>query len=182
MTFVWPFCRQGWWLRGHESLDGGWGGVGWWLWPLYLVSSPVMVALAPKCVRLAPNGTKPGLFQIRGAKCTEIWSEKAPDLSHLGPIWPTLEPNLPSLVWLEWFKRLFMSCSCLDKSVCFPSLIGKFLFFPVISWVMWKKSYMQVLQLSTEIYATIIPTVYFKKIFVFALWVVYVSRLCTKCT
>ena len=45
----------------------------------------------------------------RGAKCTEIWSEKAPDyteiwsekapdLSHLAPIWPTLEPNLPSLV------------------------------------------------------------------------------------
>ena len=32
------------------------------------------------------------------AKCTEIWSEKAPDLSHFGPIWPILEPNLPSLV------------------------------------------------------------------------------------
>ena len=36
-------------------------------------------------------------FCCRGAKCTEIWSEKAPDLSHLGPIWPTLEPNLASL-------------------------------------------------------------------------------------
>ena len=33
-----------------------------------------------------------------GAKCTEIWSEKAPHLSHLGPIWPTFEPNVPSLV------------------------------------------------------------------------------------
>ena len=50
-----------------------------------------MVGLAPKWVRLAPNGSNPGLFQIRfqciwrgGAKCTEIWSEKAPDLSHLG--------------------------------------------------------------------------------------------------
>ena len=37
------------------------------------------VGLAPKWVRLAPNGTNPGLFQIRfqciwrgGAKCTEI--------------------------------------------------------------------------------------------------------------
>ena len=62
-----------------------------------------MVGLAPKWVRLAPNGTNPGLFQIRfqciwrpRVKCTEIWSEKAPDLSHLEPIWPTLEPNLPS--------------------------------------------------------------------------------------
>ena len=58
----------------------------------------------PKWIWLAPNGTNPGLFQIRfqciwrpRAKCTEIWSEKAPDLSHLGPIWHTLEPNLPSL-------------------------------------------------------------------------------------
>ena len=48
-----------------------------------------MVGLAPKAVRLAPN--------LGCAKCAEIWSEKAPDLSHLGPIWPTLEPNLPSL-------------------------------------------------------------------------------------
>ena len=68
------------------------------------VSIPGMVGLSPKWVRLSPNGTNPGLFQIRfqciwrvGAKCTEIWSEKAPDLSHLGPIWPNLEPNLPSL-------------------------------------------------------------------------------------
>ena len=69
-------------------------------------NTPGMVGLAPKWVRLAPNGTNPGLFQIRfqciwrrGAKCTEIWSEKAPDLSHFEPIWPTLEPNLPSLQW-----------------------------------------------------------------------------------
>jgi len=47
-------------------------------------------------------GTRAGRFgskvgQIH-AKCTEIWAEKVPDLSHLGSIWPTLEPNLPSLV------------------------------------------------------------------------------------
>ena len=33
---------------------------------------PGMVGLVPKWVRLVPNGTNPGLFQIRGAKCTEI--------------------------------------------------------------------------------------------------------------
>ena len=53
--------------------------------------------LDQKCVRIAPNGTNPGLFphQISvhfGAalKCTKIWYEKIPDLSHLGPIWPIL--------------------------------------------------------------------------------------------
>ena len=56
-----------------------------------------MVGLAPKWVRLAPNWTSPGLFKIR-FHCTEIWSEKAPDLSHLGPIGPTFEPNLPSTI------------------------------------------------------------------------------------
>ena len=39
-----------------------------------------------------------GFFRSGGAKCTEIWSEKSPNLSHLGPFWPTLNPNLPSLV------------------------------------------------------------------------------------
>ena len=41
-------------------------------------------------VRLAPNGTNPGLFQIRfqyiwldRVKCTENWFEKVPDLSNL---------------------------------------------------------------------------------------------------
>ena len=67
---------------------------------------------APKWVRLAPNGTHSGLFQVRFqciwrpcAKCTEIWSEKATDLSHLGPIWPTLEPNLPTLVSSLWTRN-----------------------------------------------------------------------------
>ena len=40
--------------------------------------------------QIGPKWTNPGLFQIR--------SEKVPDLSHLGPIWPTLEANLPSLM------------------------------------------------------------------------------------
>ena len=50
-----------------------------------------MVGLAPKWVRFAPNGINPGLFQIRfqciwrpRVKCTEIWSEKAQDLSNKG--------------------------------------------------------------------------------------------------
>ena len=64
-----------------------------------------------KWVRLAPNGTNLGLLQIRFQniffkmswnliwKCSEIWSEKVPDLSHLGPIWPTLCPNLVTQGW-----------------------------------------------------------------------------------
>ena len=58
----------------------------------------------PKVGQIGPKWDKSGAFKIRfqciwrsRAKCTEIWSEKAPDLSHLGPIWPTLEPNLPSV-------------------------------------------------------------------------------------
>ena len=31
-------------------------------------------------------------------KFTEIWSEKGPALSHFGPIWPTLSPNLTPLM------------------------------------------------------------------------------------
>ena len=42
-------------------------------------------------------GSKVGQIGPKWAKCTDIWSEKAPDLTHLEPIWPTLEPNLPSL-------------------------------------------------------------------------------------
>ena len=67
-------------------------------------SSPGMVGLAPKRVRLDPKVANSGSFSDQisvhlapCAKCTEIWSEKAPDLSHLGLIWPTLEPNLPPL-------------------------------------------------------------------------------------
>ena len=57
----------------------------------WFLSYSGMVGLATWWVKLAPNGTNPGLFQIRfqciwrpRAKCTEIWSEKAPDLSRLG--------------------------------------------------------------------------------------------------
>ena len=61
------------------------------LWQTSVTSCKAgMVGVAPKWVRLAPNGTNPGLFQIRfqciwrrGAKCTEMWSEKVPDLSDL---------------------------------------------------------------------------------------------------
>ena len=46
-------------------------------------------------VRLAPNGTNLGLFKISFStfwlaetKCTEMWSEKVQDLSHLGQSYP----------------------------------------------------------------------------------------------
>ena len=49
-----------------------------------------MSGLATKWVRSAPNGTT----VIGEPKNIEIWSEKVPDLSHLGPIWPTLNAIL----------------------------------------------------------------------------------------
>ena len=58
-----------------------------------------------KSLGFVPFGANLTHFGAKGAKCTEIWSEKAPDLSHLGPIWPTLEPNLPSLVSVETQRR-----------------------------------------------------------------------------
>ena len=36
-------------------------------------------------------------LHVAEPKCTEIWSEKVPVLSHLGPIWHTLGPNMTSL-------------------------------------------------------------------------------------
>ena len=58
----------------------------------------VMSDLGPKWVRLAPNGTNSGLFQIRfQPKCTEILFEKVPDFSHTEPIWPSLSPNFSPL-------------------------------------------------------------------------------------
>ena len=76
----------------------------------------------PKVAILAQNWTNQGLLQI-GLEYMLLWlarpkwdksgtfsdqisvrlahrSEKVPDLSHLGPIWPTLKPNLASLVEL----------------------------------------------------------------------------------
>ena len=89
-----------------------------------------MVGLASKWVRLAPNGTNPGLFQIR-FQCiwrgtlnalNLIW--KAPDLSHFRPIWPTLGPNLTSVfTTLGWrhpthrVRVLNQGCQSSYKSV-----------------------------------------------------------------
>ena len=69
-----------------------------------------LVGLAPKWGRLAPKWTNPGLFQIR-FQC--IW--RGEDLSHFGPIWPTLEPNLPSLKHRETDPNpnLFTMSDCL---------------------------------------------------------------------
>ena len=54
-----------------------------------------MVGLAPKWVRLDPKLDKSGTFSdqisvylAHWVKCNEIWSEN---------VWPTLEPNLPSM-------------------------------------------------------------------------------------
>ena len=48
--------------------------------------------------RLAQNGTNPEIF----FKMYWIWSEKISDLSHLGPIWPTLGSNLVSHPFSEF--------------------------------------------------------------------------------
>ena len=42
------------------------------------------------------------------AKCTEILSEKVPALSHLGPIGPSLCPNLTPLMQISLVSSLFM--------------------------------------------------------------------------
>ena len=47
------------------------------------------------------------LAQGRQMHWNMIW--KAPDLSHFGPIWPTLEPNLPSLV-RETISNYYLNC------------------------------------------------------------------------
>ena len=52
------------------------------------------VRFRSKVGQIGLNGTNPGLFQIRFSPCS---IQSGSDLSNLGPIWPTLEPNLPSL-------------------------------------------------------------------------------------
>ena len=50
--------------------------------------------------------------------CTELWSEKVPDLSNLGPIWPILGPNLvtqavdsaSSSHWPETYLVVWCGC------------------------------------------------------------------------
>ena len=81
-----------------------------------------MVGLALKWVRLDPKSNKSWTFSdqisvhlARWAKCTEICSEKVMDFSNLGSNWPTLEPNLPSLVGKlivtdETFMFLILPC------------------------------------------------------------------------
>ena len=73
-----------------------------------------MVGLAPKWVRLDPKLDKSGTFSdqisvhlAHRAKCTEIWSEKSRICPIMGPIWPTLALNLPSLVILvsNWINQ-----------------------------------------------------------------------------
>ena len=58
--------------------------------------------------------SKVGQIGPKWDKCTEIWSEKAPDLSHLGPIWPTLEPNLAplgdSIYDIYYLNLVWISC------------------------------------------------------------------------
>ena len=85
-----------------------------------VVYYPGMVGLAPKWVRLAPNETNPGLFQIR-FQC--IWRrvpnalksdlKKSRICPIWGPIWPTLEPNLP---FLDGRYRFTSNCSLLSEN------------------------------------------------------------------
>ena len=58
----------------------------------------------PKWARLTQMGhirdffsSKFNTFWLGKRKCTEMWFEKVQDLSHLGPIWTILDPNLTSL-------------------------------------------------------------------------------------
>ena len=69
-----------------------------------------------KVGQIGPEWDKSGAFldQIsvhlaRGAKCTEIWSEKNPDLSHLGPNWPNLGAkfDIPELYVTKNSLRMF---------------------------------------------------------------------------
>ena len=83
--------------------------------------------LYPKWVKLTPNGTNPGIFQIRFSTFGSvepnvlnlIW-KKSPDLSHLGqfdPLWGQNWP--PSLVW-QW------NCMCwyLSWRILFRNVTG----------------------------------------------------------
>ena len=70
--------------------------------------------LAPKWVRLAPNGKFSDQIQYilaHRAKIYWICSENFPDLSHLGPIWPTLGPNLVTVRLASEFMPLTVSPS-----------------------------------------------------------------------
>ena len=90
-------------------------------------------------------------------KCTYILSEKAPDLSHLGPTWSKLGPNLTSLcledktvsgIWMRQLpmclmphavntssqmKLSFSVGSCSLVEICWD-LVLSFIFLPLTAW------------------------------------------------
>ena len=68
-----------------------------------------MSDFASKPGHIDPNGTNLILrsvfsaFWLGESKYTANWSSKFPDLSHLGPIWPNMDPIWSSWLWL-WQK------------------------------------------------------------------------------
>ena len=62
------------------------------------------------------------LAPLRQMHWNLIW--KKPDLSHFGPIWPTLEPNLPSLISTLW-NRAKMYCQPILRNPRFISVVAK---------------------------------------------------------
>ena len=87
-----------------------------------------------------------GVYTVFQAKI-EIWSEKMPDLSHLGSIWPTFGPNLTypavpqiplisSLVWV-FFLPSFLEIKCKLDPPCYGVhwLDNLWLYYPDISTV-----------------------------------------------
>ena len=57
------------------------------------------ILAGPKVGQIGPKWDKTGIFlDLSKPKYTEICSEKDPDLSHLGPIWPSLSSNLVILI------------------------------------------------------------------------------------
>ena len=58
----------------------------------FLISVNLSIVSFDTCLNLSGL-----LFLLGESKCTEIWSENVPDLSYLGSIWSTLNPNLTSL-------------------------------------------------------------------------------------
>ena len=58
-------------------------------------------------------------------KRTEIWSEKVLDLSHLGPIWPILGPNL--VTQLYYLFSFFLLTPLLEKlgGMLLPTVISR---------------------------------------------------------
>ena len=66
--------------------------------PVRLDSDNDKQTLARRLVLSLGAQIGPKMGQI-APKCTEIWSEKVPDLSHLGPIWPISAKMYWNLIW-----------------------------------------------------------------------------------